>query len=130
MKDYVTIFGSEGPLTNGTKVLLPDGSEISGVYKIELTGGVNELWTAVISCHAKLDRVNADGFIIESLAQQLKHHKEVAEDKIRKALDEYHQATSLIPVRIDFDLIDSRSYGSAIDSTAFLVGTVNLIANS
>lgn len=133
MKDYVTIVGSEGPLTNGTKVILPDGSEMPGVYKIELTGGVNELWTAVISCYAKVDSIQAYASVSyenqESLTQQLKHHKEVAEGKIRNALSEYHQATGLIPVCIEFEMIDSRSCGSTIDSPAFLVGTVNLIAN-
>lgn len=60
MKEYVTIFGSDGPLTHGTRVVLPDGQEMPGVYKIELLAELGETWKAVISCHAKVSELQAE----------------------------------------------------------------------
>lgn len=45
--------------TQGTKVLLEDGSEIEGVYKIVLTAEVNSLWSAEIHCHPHMTDLSA-----------------------------------------------------------------------
>ncbi len=37
-------------LTHGTKVVLPDGSELGGITNIELTCSVNSVWKARIDC--------------------------------------------------------------------------------
>lgn len=39
--------------TNGTQVVLEDGSVLSGVTKITLTAEVNSVWTAEIECHVE-----------------------------------------------------------------------------
>lgn len=134
MKDYVTIVGAEGPLTNGTKVVLPDGSEMQGVYKIELTGEVNETWKAVISCHAKVESFQAELFTGSdspvSLGYKLKHHKAEAERKISEALNEYHKDTGLIPEQVEFEMIGIECYGSIGESPRVLVGDLKIIAKA
>jgi hypothetical protein len=51
--------------TSGTKVLLPDGSELPGVAKIILTAEPGDIWRAEIHCHAIVDGVVADAQIMD-----------------------------------------------------------------
>lgn len=56
---YVTIVppisNKGGPaLTQGTRVILEDGSELKGVYKIVLSAECNSVWTAEIHCHPRM----------------------------------------------------------------------------
>jgi hypothetical protein len=44
-------------VTRGTKVLLPDGSELKGVTRIELVGAVNDVWRARISCMVNMQPI-------------------------------------------------------------------------
>jgi hypothetical protein len=37
--------------TQGTRILLEDGSELHGVAKVELTADPNDIWRAVITCY-------------------------------------------------------------------------------
>lgn len=37
-------------LTHGTRVVLPDGTEVQGVTHIELVAHVNDVWRAKIEC--------------------------------------------------------------------------------
>lgn len=41
-------------LTQGTKVVLEDGTELQGVRKIVLTAEVNDIWRADITCGVNL----------------------------------------------------------------------------
>lgn len=41
--------------TNGTKVVLPDGSVLGGVTSIRLIGHTNDIWRAEIECLAHVD---------------------------------------------------------------------------
>jgi hypothetical protein len=45
--------------TQGTKVLLEDGSELEGVYRIVLRAEVNDIWTAEIHCHPSMAEITA-----------------------------------------------------------------------
>lgn len=47
--------GFEPTLTQGTKVILPDGSELPGVTKIVLTAEPNGLWTADVQINVCLE---------------------------------------------------------------------------
>jgi len=66
------ISGPEGS-AQGTKVLMPDGSEMPGVFGLELTASVCGSWRAKIYCHCEVDievvgeqnldvRLEPDGF--------------------------------------------------------------------
>lgn len=41
-------------VTHGTQVLLPDGSKLDGVTRIELVAEVNDVWRARIDCLANV----------------------------------------------------------------------------
>jgi hypothetical protein len=45
--------------TMGTKVLLEDGSELQGVFRIILRAEVDSIWTAEIHCHPKMVSMTA-----------------------------------------------------------------------
>lgn len=42
--------GRDSLACNGTKVLLPDGSEVPGVQRITIVGEVNHVWQATLEC--------------------------------------------------------------------------------
>ena len=42
--------GGDSLACNGTKVLLPDGSEVPGVKRITIVGEVDHVWHATIEC--------------------------------------------------------------------------------
>ena len=44
-------------VTNGTKVLLPNGTELKGVTGIRLIGHSNDVWRAEIECIAHVDEM-------------------------------------------------------------------------
>ncbi|HEY0290704.1 MAG TPA: hypothetical protein VGC62_27485 [Pseudomonas sp.] len=46
--------GSGCHLTQGTRVLLSDGSELSGVISINLSAEANGVWTALIEVHPQV----------------------------------------------------------------------------
>jgi len=47
-----------GPhLTQGTKVLMPDGTPVPGITKIVITGLTNDVFRADISCHVTLPEI-------------------------------------------------------------------------
>ena len=49
--------------TQGTRVMLGDGSELSGVTKIVLTAEVNSIWQAEIHCFATFESLSASAVI-------------------------------------------------------------------
>lgn len=58
MKTAKIQFGDQAGLgltkTQGTKVILEDGSELEGIRKIVLTAEVNDFWRADITCGVNL----------------------------------------------------------------------------
>lgn len=50
-------------MTQGTKVVLDDGSELQGVTKIVLTAEVNDIWRAEIHCHVGALDMQAEAVI-------------------------------------------------------------------
>lgn len=55
--------GTGACLTQGTKVLMPDGQALPSVTKVVLTAEVNGLWRADITCHVRAPEITAEGFI-------------------------------------------------------------------
>lgn len=55
--------------TNGTKVLMPDGTELPRVTKIVLTAEPDDIWRAEIHCHVLVDQVVAEAQIRDHKAQ-------------------------------------------------------------
>jgi hypothetical protein len=53
--------------TYGTQVLLPNGSKLSGVTRIELVAELNDLWRARIDCHVNVPRL--PGLTLDSINQ-------------------------------------------------------------
>lgn len=58
-RQYVTIVpptAEPGQLlpSQGTKVILPDGTELEGVTKVEMVASLNDVWRAVIHLHAHM----------------------------------------------------------------------------
>lgn len=45
--------------TQGTQVILSDGSQLGGVSKIELVAEINDVWRAVIHCQARVLPITA-----------------------------------------------------------------------
>lgn len=39
--------------TQGTRIVLSDGSELHGITKIVLTADLNDIWRAEVACHFK-----------------------------------------------------------------------------
>lgn len=52
--------------TQGTKVVLEDGSVLSGVTKITLVAVTDDIWRAVIECNVKIQAVKVDAEIMPS----------------------------------------------------------------
>lgn len=49
-------------MTQGTKVMVGE-TQLSGVYSIELHAGINDVWRAVIHCHADVPAVECDAVV-------------------------------------------------------------------
>ena len=56
----------DSAICQGTKVVMPDGAQVPGVYKIELVAERDSLWSAVIHCHAQVDEITASAEIVSS----------------------------------------------------------------
>lgn len=48
----------------GSQVRMPDGTPIPFVYRVELIGGVDDVWKARIYCHATVEGMSASGDVI------------------------------------------------------------------
>jgi|GEM_PF-2620760 len=62
------VLGEQGKPTptQGTRVILADGSELGGVQSIEITGKSDDVWRARISCLVTMDEmIDIDGEITE-----------------------------------------------------------------
>lgn len=55
----VRIIPAQGGKTQGTKVVLEDGSEISGVTKVTLVANVNSLWECQLEVLALPEEIEA-----------------------------------------------------------------------
>lgn len=96
-----------GPcLTMGTKVLMPDGTEMPGVHKVVLTADVNDVWKAEIHCYASLEEIRAEAIVKRTT---------VADDTSWPGCEVVVEGLSPVPVvtqRITVDGVDSRTVGS------------------
>lgn len=54
----------DSAICQGTKVVMPDGTQVPGVFKIELVAERDSLWSAVIHCHAQVDEITAAAEIV------------------------------------------------------------------
>ncbi len=63
MLTKVKLIPGDGPTTRGTKVVLPDGTELTGILRVVLTGEPNDIWRAEITVQClppELQEVEAD----------------------------------------------------------------------
>lgn len=51
--------------TQGTKVFLGD-TEITGIYRIEVTADINDVWRAVIHCHCHVEGITAEAEFVDT----------------------------------------------------------------
>jgi hypothetical protein len=52
--------------TQGTQVLMPDGTPIPRVHRIELVADVDDVWRATIHCYVQVGEMSALGTIIRT----------------------------------------------------------------
>ena len=66
----------------------------------------------------------------KSLRSELNHHVGIAQTSIKDALQKLHDDTGLIPISVDFDAIDVRTFEQHEKEKAILIASVDIRANT